>query len=242
MDCGGDDRSVAVFRRFWGDSIASSSSSSSSSRLRECDEVDGGSSISAKYASSSLSSKILSCVDGDCGMVNSGRGGSGDSPSTGERSGASRALATACLTAVGAVGVGKGGGGSAVPTIVFRPQGLGPWSGRRSLCVRKDTFNGPLTVLAFNWCFYSLIFLVAASVRSFAFLLCDCLLVYCFCVMCLSSIPSGMSAFFWRFFSPCLVFSPQTVSLRREPARCYGSQLAIRYIQKNITDHMVITS
>ena len=49
--------------------------------------------------------------------------------------------------------------------------------------MRKDTFNGPLTILAFNWCFYSLIFLVAASVRSFVFLLCDCLLVYCFCVL-----------------------------------------------------------
>ena len=58
-------------------------------RLRERDEVDGaGSCISAKHASSSLSLKILlSCVDGDCGLVNSGRGGSGDSPSTGERSG-----------------------------------------------------------------------------------------------------------------------------------------------------------
>ena len=83
-------------------------------RLRERDEVDGGSCISAKHASSSLSLKILlSCVDGDCGLVNSGRGGSGDSPSTGERSGASWAVATACLTAVWAVGVGKGGVGSA---------------------------------------------------------------------------------------------------------------------------------
>jgi len=82
------------------------------SRSRECDEVDGGSCISAKHASSSLSSKILSCADGDCGLVNSGMGGSGDSPSTGERSGASWAVATACLTADWAVGVGTGGGGS----------------------------------------------------------------------------------------------------------------------------------
>ena len=43
--------------------------------------------------------------------MNSGLGGSGDSPSTGDRSGASWAVATACLMAVWAVGVGKGGGG-----------------------------------------------------------------------------------------------------------------------------------
>eukprot|EP00956_Cyclotella_meneghiniana_P018043 scaffold29820_cov95-Cyclotella_meneghiniana.AAC.5 len=49
----------------------------------------------------------------ELGLVNSGRGGSGDSPSTGDRSGASWAVATACLTAVWAVGVGNGGGGSA---------------------------------------------------------------------------------------------------------------------------------
>eukprot|EP00956_Cyclotella_meneghiniana_P028421 scaffold65967_cov98-Cyclotella_meneghiniana.AAC.4 len=41
-----------------------------------------------------------------------GRGGSGDSPSTGVPSGASWAVVTACLTAIWAVGVGNGGGGS----------------------------------------------------------------------------------------------------------------------------------
>ena len=91
--------------------------------FRERDEVDGGSNISAKRASSSLLSKILSCADGDCGLVNSGRGGSGDSPSTGVPSGASWAVATACLMAVWAVGVGKGGRGSA--SAMVSPRAVG---------------------------------------------------------------------------------------------------------------------
>ena len=90
------------------------------------------------------------------------------------------------------------------------PRVSGPTKGataRPFLIVKKNTFNGPLTLLAFNWCFYSLIFLAVALVRSFACLMCACCLLVCWFLCVLSLIPFGLSAFFWRFFSPCLVFS-----------------------------------
>eukprot|EP00956_Cyclotella_meneghiniana_P040653 scaffold201474_cov86-Cyclotella_meneghiniana.AAC.4 len=56
---------------------------------------------------------IIFAAGRECDLENSELGGSGDSPSTGEPSGTSSAVATACLTAARAVfGVGNGGGGS----------------------------------------------------------------------------------------------------------------------------------